>query len=126
MLFAAFTDAFSGPGTALTVWKAVIGVEAGILFLFAMVGRLPATRRPRPEESLDERILFIGSVVTALAVFLYPDGRLWRSSLIAIYSILSLFLAIFAIARLRWEKRFPVLAVAGILVCLFALAVLVF
>ena len=126
LLFAAFTDAFSGPGTALTVWKTVIGAEAVVLFLFAMVGRLPATRRPRPEESLDEKILFIGSVVTALAVFLYPDGRLWRSALIAIYSILTLFLAIFAIARLRWERRFPVLAVAGIFVCLFALAVLLF
>ena len=126
LLFAAFTDAFSGPGTALTVWKTVIGVEAVVLFLFAMVGRLPATQRPRPEESLDEKILFIGSVVTALAVFLYPDSRLWRSALIAIYSILFLFLSIFAIARSRWERRFPVLAVAGILVCLFALAVLLF
>ena len=126
LLFAAFTDAFSGPGTALTVWKTAIGLEAIILFLFAMIGRLPATRRPRPEESLDEKVLFIGSVVTALAVFLYPDGRLWRSALIAIYSILSLFLAIFAMARLRWERRFPVLAFAGILVCLFALAVLLF
>ena len=124
LLFAAFTDAFSGPGPALTAWKTLIGLEAGVLFLFAMVGRLPATRRPRPEESLDERILFIGSVVTALAVFLYPDGRLWRSALVAIYSILALFLAIFAVARLRWERRFPILAVAGILVCLFALAVL--
>jgi hypothetical protein len=124
LLFAAFTDAFSGPGPALTAWKTLIGLEAGILFLLAMVGRLPATRRPRPEESLDERILFIGSVVTALAVFLYPDGRLWRSALVAIYSILALFLSIFAVARLRWERRFPVLAVAGILVCLFALAVL--
>ena len=117
LLFAAFTDAFSGPGPALTAWKTLIGLEAGILFLLAMVGRLPATRRPRPEESLDERILFIGSVVTALAVFLYPDGRLWRSALVAIYSILALFLSIFAVARLRWERRFPVLAVAGILVC---------
>jgi len=124
LLFAAFTNAFGGPGPALTAWKTVIGLEAGILFLFAAVGRLPATRRPRPEESLDERILFIGSVVTALAVFLYPDGRLWRSALIAIYSILALFLAIFAVARLRWERRFPVLAFAGILVCMFALAVL--
>ena len=70
LLFAAFTDAFSGPGTALTVWKTVIGVEAVVLFLFAMVGRLPATQRPRPEESLDEKILFIGSVVTALALSL--------------------------------------------------------
>jgi len=124
LLFAAVTDAFSGPGPALTAWKTLIGLEAGILFLFAMVGRLPATRQPRPEESLDERILFIGSVVTALAVFLYPDGRLWRSALVAIYAILALFLAIFAVTRLRWERRFPVLAVAGILVCLFALAVL--
>jgi len=124
LLFAAFTDAFSGPGPALTAWKTLIGLEVGVLFVFAMVGRLPATRRPRPEESLDERILFIGSVVTALAVFLYPDGGLWRSALVAIYSILALFLAIFAVARLRWERRFPVLAVAGILVCLFALSVL--
>ncbi len=124
LLFAAVTDAFSGPGPALTAWKTLIGLEAGVLFLFAVVGRLPATRQPRPEESLDERILFIGSVVTAFAVFLYPDGRLWRSALVAIYAILALFLAVFAVTRLRWERRFPVLAFAGILVCLFALAVL--
>ncbi|MGW8282537.1 MAG: DUF402 domain-containing protein [Gemmatimonadota bacterium] len=124
LLFAAATSAFSGPGPALTTWKIVIGLEAVILFMFAMVGRLPATRRPRPEESLDERILFIGSVVAAIAVFLYPDGQLWRSALIAIYSILALFLAIFAVARQRLERRFPVLAIAGIVVCIFALTVL--
>jgi predicted RNA-binding protein associated with RNAse of E/G family len=125
LLFAAFTDAFIAEGLALTTWKVLIAAEAILLFLFAIVGRLPATRRPRPEETLDERILFIGSLVTGLAIFIYPDGRLWRSALIAIYGILALFLGIFAVARLRYERRFPWTAVVGILVCLVALAILI-
>ncbi len=124
LLFAAFTDAFSVEGPAQTAWMFLIGLEAVVLFAFAIVGRLPATRRPRPEESLDERILFLGSLVTGLAVFLYPDSRLWHAALVAIYTILALFLGIFAISRLHWERRFPVVAAAGIVVCLFALAVL--
>jgi hypothetical protein len=70
LLFAAFTDAFIAEGPALTTWKVLIAAEAILLFLFAIVGRLPATRRPRPEETLDERILFIGSLVTGLAIFI--------------------------------------------------------
>jgi predicted RNA-binding protein associated with RNAse of E/G family len=124
LLFAAFTDAFGAQGPALMAWKVTIGIEAVLLFLFAIAGRLPATRRPRPEESLDERILFIGSLVTGLAVFVHPDSRLWRSALIAIYGILALFLGIFVIARLRYEHRFPWLAAVGIGVCGLALGVL--
>jgi predicted RNA-binding protein associated with RNAse of E/G family len=124
LLFAAFTDAFTAPGTAQLIWKILIGVEALLLFLFAIAGRLPATRRPRPEETLDERILFIGSLVTGLAVFVHTDSRLWRSALIAIYGILALFLAIFAASRFRYERRFPWVAAVGILVCMAALGVL--
>jgi hypothetical protein len=45
--------------------------------------------------------------------------------LFAIYGILALFLGIFAVARLRYERRFPWTAVVGILVCLVALAILI-
>jgi predicted RNA-binding protein associated with RNAse of E/G family len=124
LFFAAFTDAFVAPGTALTIWKVLVGLEALLLFLFAIFGRLPATRRPRPEETLDERILFMGSLVTGLAVFVHTDSQLWRSALVAIYGILALFLGIFAVARLRYERRFPWIAAVGGVVCLAALAVL--
>ncbi|MDT8435886.1 MAG: DUF402 domain-containing protein [Gemmatimonadota bacterium] len=124
LAFAAGTDAFSGPGPALTAWKVLIAGAAAAAVPLALAGRLPATRHIRPQEALSERILFIGCVVTALAVFLYPDSRLWRASLVAIYAILAAFCAIFAVARIRWDRTRPVLAVAGLLVSLFALVVL--
>jgi hypothetical protein len=41
-----------------------------------------------------------------------------------IYGALGVFLGVFAVARLRWEERFPVLAVAGLVVCVAAFVVL--
>lgn len=124
LLFAALTDAFGGGETALSAWYAAIGLEAVVLLALSLAGKLPATHWPRPEESLNERILFFGSVTAGLAVLVHPDEGLWRSALVAIYGILAGFLAIFAVARHRWDRRFPRLALAGVLVCLFALAVL--
>lgn len=124
LAFAALTDAFHGDRAGLGSWMAVILVELFVLFGLSMAGRLPATRRPQPEEVLTEKILFIGALVTGLAVFLYPDVDLWRDGLAGIYGALGVFLAVFAVARLRWESRFPLLAVAGVAVCLVALVVL--
>lgn len=124
LAFAALTEAFHGNRPALISWGSVIAIELLVLFGLSMAGRLPATRRPRPEEVLTERILFIGALVTGLAVFLYPDVELWRGGLMGVYGALGVFLGVFAAARLRWEERFPVLAVAGLVVCVAALAVL--
>jgi len=124
LAFAALTEAFHGNRPALVAWASVIGIELLVLFGLSMAGRLPATRRPRPEEVLTERILFIGALVTGLAVLLYPDVELWRGGLMGIYGALGVFLGVFAAARLRWERRFPVLAAAGLVVCVAALAVL--
>ncbi len=125
LAFAALTEAFHGNRPALVSWGSVIGIELLVLFGLSMAGRLPATRRPRPEEVLTERILFIGALVTGLAVFLYPDVELWRGGLMGIYGALGVFLGVFAAARLRWEERFPVLAVAGLVVCVVAFVVLI-
>jgi len=124
LLFAALTDAFTGGATALAAWKITIGVEALVLLALSLAGRLPATRWPRPEESLNERILFFGSLAAGLAVLAQPNDRLWESALVAIYAVLAVFLAIFAVARHRWDRRTPRLALAGLAVCLFALGVL--
>jgi predicted RNA-binding protein associated with RNAse of E/G family len=124
LAFAALTDAFHGNRAGLVSWMTVIVVELVVLFGLSMAGRLPATHRPQPEEVLTEKILFIGALVTGLAVFLYPDVELWRDGLAGIYGALGVFLGVFAVARLRWESRFPVLAVAGVVVCVVALVVL--
>jgi predicted RNA-binding protein associated with RNAse of E/G family len=127
VFFAAFTTALqpgAGLGPSRIVWLAVMGVELIALLGFAMAGRLPATRRPRPEEALTERLLFIGTVVSAAAVLLYPDGRLWRAALTGLYATLALFLTIFAASRARFDRRFPFLATIGLAMCLVALAIL--
>jgi predicted RNA-binding protein associated with RNAse of E/G family len=123
--FAALTDAFlPTSGTSLTTWKALIAAEAVVLLLLSLAGRLPATRRPRPEEAITERVLFVGTIVSGLVVLLHPDDRLWRSGLAGLYAVLAFFLGIFAVARGAFDRRTPVLALAGILVSLVALAVL--
>jgi uncharacterized membrane protein YeiB len=101
-----------------------VAIELFMLFGLSLTGRLPATRRPRPEEVLTERILFLGALVMGLAVFLFHEVAAWRGALMGIYGALGIFLAIFAWARFRWESRFPVLAVAGLVVCVLALVVL--
>ena len=44
--------------------------------------------------------------------------------LTGLYATLALFLAIFAVSRARFDRRFPVLAVTGLAVCAVALLVL--
>jgi len=126
--FAAFTNALQ-PGAGLSVarvtWMVVIGLEILAILGLALAGRLPATRRPRPEEALTERLLVIGTVVAGIAVLLYPDSRLWHAALVGLYSTLGVFLAIFAACRARYDRRFPVLASVGLAVCVAAIIALV-
>ncbi|MFW6084460.1 MAG: DUF402 domain-containing protein [Gemmatimonadota bacterium] len=124
LAFAALTEAFHGNRPALASFGVVIAVEMAVLLGLSLAGRLPATRRPRPEEILTERVLFLGALVTGLAVFLNPDEQLWRGALMGIYGALGVFLGVFAAARLRWDRRFPVLAVVGVVVCAVAFLVL--
>lgn len=124
LAFAALTEAFHGNRPALVSFGVVTAIELVALFGLSLAGRLPATRRPRPEEILTERMLFLGALVTSLAVFLNPNEQLWRGALMGIYGALGIFLGVFAVARLRWDEQFPLLAVAGLLVCFVAFVVL--
>jgi len=124
LAFAALTDAFHGSRAALISWASVVAIELLVLFGLSIAGRLPATRRPRPEEVLTERILFLGALIMGLVVFAYHDVATWRGGLMGIYGALGVFLAVFAGARLRWESRFPLMAVAGLLVCVVAFIIL--
>jgi len=125
--FAAFTNALQ-PGAGLTgsriAWIGFNSVALVLLLGFALAGKLPATRRTRPEEALTERLLFLGTLVSGAAVMLYPDGRLWQGALVGLYATLAVFLSIFAVSRALFDRRFPVLAVAGLTVCIMALLVL--
>lgn len=127
IVFAALTNALQ-PGTGLSIarvmWLFAIGLEVLAVLGLALAGRLPATRRPRPEEALSERLLVIGTVVAGVAVLLYPDSQLWQASLVGLYTALGLFLAIFAASRARFDRRFPVLAITGLIVCLAAIVAL--
>jgi hypothetical protein len=125
--FAALTDALQ-PGAGLTAgriaWFSVMGVELLLLLVLALAGKLPATRRPRPEEALTERLLFLGTLVSGAAVLLYPDSQLWKGALTGLYTTLAVFLSIFAVSRAVFDRRFPLLATTGLFVCLVALLVL--
>ncbi len=125
--FSAFTDALQ-PGAGLTAgraaWFGLIGVELLVLLVLALAGKLPATRRPRPEEAVTERLLFFGTMVSGAAVMLYPDSQLWKGALTGLYATLAVFLSIFAVSRAVFDRRFPVLAVTGLAVCVVALLVL--
>lgn len=125
--FSAFTDALQ-PGAGLTAgriaWFGLIGTELMALLVLALAGKLPATRRPRPEEALTERLLFLGTLVSGAAVMLYPDNQLWKGALAGLYGTLAVFLSIFAVSRAAFDRRFPVLAVTGLVVCIVALLVL--
>lgn len=123
-LFAAATDALTFRGGARLAWIASLGGEAAVLLAVGLTGRLPATRRVRPEEALTERTLFWGSALAALAVLVVHDSSLWRTLLSAVYGTLGLFLLVFAGARAAIDRRFPGLALAGLAVCALALALL--
>ena len=55
---------------------------------------------------------------------LYPDSQLWKGALTGLYATLAVFLSIFAVSRAVFDRRFPVLAVSGLVVCVVALLVL--
>lgn len=122
--FAAATDALVFRGTARVVWLAALGVEAAALTGVGLAGRLPATRRVRPEEVLTEPTLFWGSALAALAVLVVHESSLWETLLSAVYGTLALFLVIFALARAALDRRFPGLALAGLAICALALVLL--
>ncbi|MFQ5890240.1 MAG: DUF402 domain-containing protein [Gemmatimonadota bacterium] len=124
LAFAAFTDAFAGGRSGQAVWLVTIALEAAVLLPFALSGRLPATRIPRPREALSERTLFIGTLVMGVAVLLLHDSSLWRGGLLGVYSTLTLFLLVFAACRAAFDRSTPVLALAGLVVCAVALLVL--
>ena len=125
--FAAFTNALQ-PGAGVSAgrigWFGTIAVELAALLVLALAGKLPATQRPRPEEALTERLLFFGTLVSGAAVLLYSDTQLWQGALTGLYATLTVFLSIFAVSRAMFDRRFPVLAVSGLAVCVVALLVL--
>lgn len=124
LAFAAVTDALVADGPARGWWMAALAAETVVLAAGSATGKLPATRRVRPREVMDERTLLLGAAVCGVAVLLAHDSALWRTLLSAVYGALALFLGVFAACRLRWDDRTPRLALAGLAVCAVALAVL--
>lgn len=122
--FAAFTDGLRASASARTAWFVCLGVEAAGLAAASLAGRLPAARRLRREEVMTEATLFMGAAVTGVAVLLVQDSSLWRSLLAAIYGTLGFFLGVFGVSRVIHDRRPPVLALAGLVVCVAALLVL--
>lgn len=123
LLFAGFGDLFHG-GASLGQWKLVLAAEAAVMAALALTGRLPTTGIPYPREALTERTLFIGTLAMGLAVFVNRDSRFWIGSLAGVYGALALFLAIFAVSRVRYDRQVPYLALAGLAVSLMALIIL--
>jgi predicted RNA-binding protein associated with RNAse of E/G family len=123
LLFAGFSDVFQD-GVSLRLWKWVLAAEAAVLAVFALVGRLPATRIPYHHEALTERTLFMGTLAMGLAVFVNRDSRFWVGSLVGVYGALAFFLTIFAVSRIRYDREPPYLALAGLAVSLIALITL--
>lgn len=122
--FALLTDALQAPGPAQRIWAALLGLEAAALLPVALAGRLPATRRVRPREALSESTLFLGAAAATGAVLVAHDSALWRSMLSAVYLALGGFLGTFAVCRVRFERRVPTVALAGLAVCLATLLIL--
>jgi hypothetical protein len=130
----AFAALPSSPGGATrTLWLGAILLEALILLPLALTGRLPATRwawllggrvpgdkvasaSVGPVAVPDERTLFIGTLVMGLAVLIVQDRGMWRAPLVAIYVALAVFLAVFAVCRLLFDRDFPLMATAGLVV----------
>lgn len=110
-----------GPGHA--GWLATLAAEALILLPLALGGRLPATRWPRPAPT-DERTFFLGALAVGLAVFVLQDAEAWRAPLAGVYGALALFCLIFTVCRAWFDRKFPVYALGGLLVCALSLLVL--
>ena len=124
LLFSAATHAFAGDRGALRLFIGAIVAEAAVLLPLALAGWLPATRRPRLEESMTEKTLFIGALVTGAAVLLNPNADLWRGALIGVYGFLGLFLGVFGVCRVVYDRDVPWMAIAGLAVSLAAVVVL--
>lgn len=125
LAFSAATGAFAGDRRALTWFVVTIIAEAAILLPLALAGWLPATGRPRLEESMTEKTLFIGALVSGVAVLLNPNADLWRAALIGVYGFLGLFLAIFGVSRIAYERAVPWMALAGLIVAVVAIFALI-
>ncbi|WP_419949967.1 DUF402 domain-containing protein [Candidatus Palauibacter sp.] len=121
--FAAFTDAFMVAGPAQQVWTFVIVGEALALAPFALAGRLPATRWPQPP-LIDERSLFVATLVAGLAVLGLNSRAEWAGALLPVYGTLGLFSLIFAVSRWWFDREVPVFALAGVAMTLLALVFL--
>lgn len=124
LVFAALTDALLSPGAARSWWLAALAAEGSVLLPAALAGRLPATRRVRRREAMDERSLLVGATACAAAVLVVNDSSLWTSLLSAVYGALALFLAVFAACRAHFDRRVPWAALAGLGVCAAALTAL--
>lgn len=125
LVFATFTDAFRGDPTGLRWWLGSLAGAGALLLPATLAGKLPATRFPRPSESLtDERSLFIAALASGLAVLVLNEGEEIRALLAGLYATLGLFLAIFAACRAWFDRTLPLYAATGLAVCLFALFVL--
>jgi hypothetical protein len=124
-----------------SAWLGLTLLEAAVLLPLALGGRLPATRwawllggripgdkvasaAVGPVAVADERTLFIGTLVMGLAVLIVHDQDSWRAPLLAIYALLGVFLAVFAVCRVRFDREFPLMAIAGLLVTGGVLALL--
>lgn len=116
-------EALAGRPPSHAVWVGALAAEAALLLPLALGGALPATRWPRPVPS-DERTFFLGALATGLGVIFLQDAETWREPLAGVYAALGLFCGIFAVCRAWFDRRFPLYATSGLLVCLGALALL--
>lgn len=124
LAFALLGDGLTIEGAARRWWLGLMAAEAAVLLPACLAGRLPATRRVRVREAMNEHTLFLGAAVGGAAVLLVNESALWRSLLSAVYGALGLFLAIFAVCRIVYDRRLPRLALAGFAVCVAALFLL--
>lgn len=122
--FAAFTDALAGDPSSGRVWLGVLIAEGVLLLPLALSGRLPATRRARPEEAIGEGTLLTTAVVMGVVVLAMSDSTMWRQLFTAVYGILGSFLGVFGYARWRHDDEFSTAAFAGLLVSLLILFLL--
>lgn len=123
VIFAAFTDAFVTSGRSQTIWLAAVAGGAAALLPLSLLGKLPATRWPRPAPA-DERTLFIAALAAGLAVLLLDGEDGLRAPLAAVYGVLFVFLTIFAACRAWFDRTVPLIALGGLAVSAFALLLL--
>lgn len=122
--FAAFTGALSGDPGPARLWLGTLVGEGLVLLPLALTGRLPATRRPRPKEAIEEGTLFMTAAVMGGIVLLMNDSTMWRQLFTAVYGILASFLGVFGYCRWRHDEEFSGTAFGGLLITLLVLLLL--